>query len=250
MAALGVVLMCEILHDIFARKVHLLLPGDGNNDVDCLRSPDFLRIARDIADVEGCAASGYGSDISLVRRIDSDNDIRRFILTLDELRDVWSNNCDLVTTGSELCQNALQHSNKQDEDAHGYLAMQVYGGVLQFAVADPGMGIHASLRDTPQRKAMSDIDVLREACEPGISSKGGHRGMGLSRTVDIVRKARGYINICSGNASIILFGYDGDVGVQRREQYGDEDISGSPGIFRGTQVGILIPRIDGKESKG
>lgn len=245
-ATLGIMLMCEALHDIFGRKVGLLLPDDDDSDGDvdplisaCMRSPDFRTVVRNIADIEGRPAVCRNSDIVLLRKIASPGDILKVIVVLDELKDVWSGSIDLVSVVSEFCNNILDHS-RPDGDPHGHLAIQMYDGVLQLAVADLGVGIPTTLKNTAQCRNMSDIEILRVACELGVSSKGDDRGLGLTTVLEAVRKALGHLNIRSGNASV-LFGYDMDSERRRREQYADADVHRHFDLLHGTQIGLLVP---------
>lgn len=254
-ATLGVILVCEALDDIFGGKVKLLLPEDDRNTdyagfpfSVCLRSADFLAVMGDIV-AAGHPAISSDSHIAFVKKITSEVDIRRIIEALSELEAFWSNryNLDLVSVVSELCQNVLYHSNPGG-DSHGYLAMQADHGVLLLAVADLGVGIPASLRNNVECGEMNDIQILRKACEAGISSKGDHRGLGLSRVLEVTKKARGYLNICCGNASL-LYGNDTNCEGRRREHYADADIHERSDFFYGTQVGLLVTPGDNGKGK-
>ena len=241
---LGIILMCETLLNVSGRKVNLLLPGDKSHSADirlsaCLRSPDFLTSIQDLAaDVNGRPVRNHRSDMALVKTIASCDDIVSSITALDRLKDAWAGTCDIVTVTSELCQNILHHSMPYGSP-RGYLAIQIYAGALQLAVADMGIGIPSSLRNTEKCKDMDDIQILREACKPGVSSKGYCRGLGMSRSLDIIKGSRGYMNICSGSAGV-LFGYDVGFGQRRRELYTDGNAHGIIDCFCGTQIGILF----------
>lgn len=109
---------------------------------------------------------------------------------------------------SELINNVLQHAK-----GAGYAAAQVYpkSGLVRLAVSDSGIGIRQSfLENRPPfwDDAMTDLDSVRTALQPKVSSKthlaGGwgasavNAGVGLSMLKEIAKHADGLFTLISG----------------------------------------------------
>jgi len=82
-----------------------------------------------------------------------------------------------------LIDNIFSHSQTPID---GYAALQLYqrGNNLSVAVSDSGLGIMETLRPTlktesPSLASLSDVDLLVEIFQQGISRHGADRGCGL-----------------------------------------------------------------------
>ncbi len=108
---------------------------------------------------------------------------------------------------SELINNVIQHAR-----GPGFAAAQVYpkSGLIRLAVADCGIGIRGSFAayEPPfWDPAMSDLDAVRTALQPKVSSKlhlpvawgePVNAGVGLSMLKEIARHADGMFTLLSG----------------------------------------------------
>lgn len=97
---------------------------------------------------------------------------------------------------AEIGQNVCDHAR-----SIGFVAAQTIPrrGELRFAVADPGVGLLATLRT---RGAATDQMAIDFALS-GVSSRGG-RGTGLPSTVRAVTRLGGYLYLASGAASTMV----------------------------------------------
>lgn len=97
---------------------------------------------------------------------------------------------------AEIGQNVCDHAR-----SIGFVAAQTIPrrGELRFAVADPGVGLLATLR---VRGAESDQMAIDYALS-GVSSRGG-RGTGLPSTVRAVTRLGGYLYLASGAAASMI----------------------------------------------
>ena len=116
---------------------------------------------------------------------------------------------DLVEyAASELINNVLQHAR-----GTGYVVAQTYpkSGLVRLSVADSGIGIRQSFSENRPPfwdDAMSDLDSVRTALRPKVSSKmhlsGGwgegvvNAGVGLSMLKGIARHTDGLFTLISG----------------------------------------------------
>ncbi len=103
---------------------------------------------------------------------------------------------------SELINNVIQHSH-----GNGFYFAQKYESlnVLRFAVADDGIGIRESLKDTPYIRD-THLESIQEAIKPRISgrawrftSESPNAGVGLSTLIEIAKITKGDYFIFSGN---------------------------------------------------
>lgn len=247
--ALGIVVLCEILHRIFHQKVELLLPSDdgGLQFSSWLDSLGFLNAVEDIANIKGyCHTPHVNSNLNFipVTRLKTWDDVFKAIdeieakvqgILVEKLEYSREEAYRFVTIISELCQNIYYHS-APDGNPHGYISMQAYSNNLKFAVMDLGIGIPKALK--AKYLLDDDREAIRLACEAGITSK-DRGGLGLYRTAQIVERAGGYLNIRSGTAKV-LFTPRGRHYVSDRKVFS----------FWRTQIGILLPRKNESKGKG
>jgi hypothetical protein len=97
---------------------------------------------------------------------------------------------------SELGQNVFDHARSV-----GYVAAQTIPrrGELRFAVADPGVGLLATLTGEGARSDRSAIDLALA----GVSRL-GRRGTGLPQTVGAVARLGGHFYLASGGAATTI----------------------------------------------
>ncbi|HEY2273422.1 MAG TPA: ATP-binding protein [Jatrophihabitantaceae bacterium] len=122
---------------------------------------------------------------------------------------------------AEIGQNVCDHAQSV-----GFVAAQTIPrrGELRFAVADPGVGLLATLR---ARGASSDSSAIDLALTGVSRLPGGGRGTGLPSTVRAVTHLGGYLYLASGGSAAMLT-------QQRRTN------SGGP-RFAGTLVEGRVP---------
>lgn len=258
---LGAVLLCEVLHEQFDRKVDLLLPSlqdKGWGFSSWMDTLGFLKAVEDIASIIGYAhlkgLSGNGSNYIPVMPIRSRAELFQAIDQIDrKVRDVLVQRLDysiveasrIETMLIELCQNIFYHSAVHEADIHGYIAMQAYtreenaNPAVNFAVMDLGIGIPQCLRNSPLKDKYNlddDREAIKLACEPNITSAVDSRGgLGLYRTKQIVEEAHGILGIRSGDAKAVF-------SPKKNFYAGGLDAWSSINYFWGTQVGIWLPR--------
>ena len=252
---LGITLVCEILYEMLGRKVDLVLPRFvRERGKDLLnfkwKYPSFGILIRRVANVKNgsAAISGKQNPILLpIVKIESWEDVRDLIAELQEkfcpfwvqvLNYSTQRTIQFLTVLSELCQNILYHSTEEGR-IHGYLTVQVHhngeNSGIEFAVVDSGIGIPTSLRSSShllvryQSRSNGDMQTIRLACNPNISSK-ERGGLGLYMVRQTLEKTGGILYIRSGNAKVIF----GDGGQGRRKPLKD------PTHFIGTQIGGLL----------
>jgi hypothetical protein len=131
----------------------------------------------------------------------------------------------------EIIRNVFEHA---EIDTCAVYAQKWANGVIEVAIVDRGIGIHASL--LPKLELASDADALRAAITPGVSSKRGkdesawtNSGFGLYILSEL-GKQLGVFKLCSGITE--LRAEDGNL----RE----EDHIAS---FTGTAVGLKIRQL-------
>jgi anti-sigma regulatory factor (Ser/Thr protein kinase) len=129
---------------------------------------------------------------------------------LGELRYEKREAFNVATAVSEVAQNALQHAG----GVCAYGAMQVYrSGVrpfLEFAIADHGIGLLASLkRNFAHHDVRDDAAAIRRALEPGASGLNDvTHGTGLYHLGEIALAYEGTLQIRSGTTGAY---YRGDL---------------------------------------
>ncbi len=112
----------------------------------------------------------------------------------------------VVYAATELINNVLQHAR-----AEGFLLAQTYPkqGIVRLAIADAGIGIRGSFQETKPDfwdPAMNDLDAVRLALKPRVSSKlnvasawgaGVNAGVGLSILKELAHDTDGIFSLVS-----------------------------------------------------
>lgn len=245
--ALGIVMICKLLYGTFNQKVNLLLPTDdkGIHFSSWMDALGFLKAVGNITNIKGYTpilTVNLNPNFIPITKISTEENVYEAINEIEErvqsvvikrLKYTKEEAYRFVTIMSELCQNLFYHSAPEGEEPWGYMAMQAYNECLKFAVMDLGIGIPESLK--PRYKFTDDQQAIKLACEAGTTSNEEERGLGLYRTVEIIKQARGYLNIRSGTAKFLL--------TPQGEYYaGSNDIFSPYVYFWGTQIGIYLPK--------
>ena len=136
----------------------------------------------------------------------------------------------LITMVCELCQNIFSHPDEQIAP-EGYVTLQADDAGLKFAVMNVGSGIADRLES--RLSSTDDRQAIYLAFRGGVSSEDSG-GLGLSRTVQLVRQAGGCLYIHSGRDRVI---FDSQRGWISREG----NLS-SRSFLWGTQIGIILPK--------
>ncbi len=112
------------------------------------------------------------------------------------------------TIFAELIDNIFAHSATLLD---GYAALQVYSGGnrLSVAVSDSGLGIMETLRPSlraqyPQLDRLSDMDLLVQVFQEGISRHGNDRGCGLKGCAAKAIKFNATLDIRLPNQRVVL----------------------------------------------
>jgi hypothetical protein len=149
-------------------------------------------------DLSPVAGSGGANNLVEVARLASPGDVNRLAeLVHDRVSVLDRDLAHALHQGvAEIGQNVCDHAR-----SIGFVAAQTIPrrGELRFAVADPGIGLLATLRT---RGADSDHVAIDFALS-GVSSRGG-RGTGLPSTVRAVTRLGGYLYLASGAAAAMI----------------------------------------------
>jgi hypothetical protein len=152
-----------------------------------------------------------GSNQMLIEltKISSGNDLPELLdqivaVLRQRLRYAKNDAFDVATAVSEICQNTFDHN----EEAFGFLAMQVYGQgaerFLEIGVADCGDGLAETLRRNPAHKGIaSDFEAIKRSAQLGVSEHNDPtRGTGLYHLLEIAYEHEGSVQIRSGAAKV------------------------------------------------
>lgn len=132
---------------------------------------------------------------------------------------------------TETANNVRQHSG-----GSGFVSAQVSHkeGLLRLAIADNGRGILQSFRDAGVAWSFqaSQLDAVKRALEPKVSSKHGlnNEGVGLTLVTGLARLLNAWALVVSGTGMIIL---------PRKGEYILRDLS-PQGSFPGTMVAMAF----------
>lgn len=137
-------------------------------------------------------------------RVDHDNEVeQRTVETLDVLftqRPTLRKRAEeLHYTVSELLSNIHAHSRTRV----AALAVQTYGGTVELAFGDGGIGIPSALRPHLDGD-YSDAEYVRKALEPGVTSRIGGGGTGLTQLRETVEEEGGHLVIRSGTGEVVV----------------------------------------------
>lgn len=160
--------------------------------------------------------------------VDDDNEVER--RTRDTLQVILAQRPDLRDqaeklsfTIAELLSNIHVHSRTRE----AALAVQTYRDAVELAFGDGGIGIAAALR--PHfGGTLPDSEFVRKALEPGVSSRVGGGGYGLTQLRETVEEDDGRLVIRSGS---------GQVAVEGGSESAGNDCSPLPG----TLVEVAFP---------
>lgn len=161
-------------------------------------------------------------------RVDDDNEVER--RTQDTLRVILTQRPDLQSqadklafTIAELLSNIHVHSQTRE----AALAVQTYSDAVELAFGDGGIGIAGALQphvDGP----LPDADYVRKALEPGVSSRIGGGGYGLTQLRETVEEEDGRLVIRSGSGQVTV-------------ESGSEDARNDCSPLPGTLVEVTFP---------
>lgn len=113
-----------------------------------------------------------------------------------------------------MADNVVQHSNLglQPDAVIGYM---VTADAFEFAVADLGRGVLASLRENPLHASLaSDAEALRAACTRGASRRTTGAGTGFADLLRALADLEAWLSFRSGTARLVI---DGRGTAERRE---------------------------------
>lgn len=137
-------------------------------------------------------------------RVDDDNEVER--RTADTLHVITSQRPDLGTeaerihiTISEMLSNVHVHS----ETRNAALAVQTYRDAVVLAFGDAGQGVPAALEGHVEMMD-SDAEYLRRALEPGVTSRPGGGGYGLTQLTEMVEEEGGSLVLRSGTGQVVV----------------------------------------------
>lgn len=116
----------------------------------------------------------------------------------------------IATSMSEIMENCFAHAEVQ-EGLKGLACAQSWpqGNLVQIALGDVGIGIHASLSQNPDLRALLEEGNSCEiATRFGITSKPGqgHAGYGLALTRQLLERASGRLIVVSGTEWMQAYG--------------------------------------------
>lgn len=139
-------------------------------------------------------------------RVDHDNEVeRRTVQTLEVLftqrPSLYERADQLHYTVSELLSNIHAHSGTRV----AVLAAQTYGATVELAFGDGGIGIPSALRPHLDCN-FSDGQYVRKALEPGVTSRVGGGGTGLTQLRETVEEEDGHLVIRSGTGEVVVEG--------------------------------------------
>jgi hypothetical protein len=151
-----------------------------------------------VHDLPEVAAADPVSDLVEVARLRTHTDVVRLsTLVHRRVSEIDAELAHALHQGvAEIGQNVCDHARSV-----GFVAAQTIPrrGELRFAVADPGVGLLATLRG---QGAADDRNAIELALS-GVSSR-GRRGTGLPSTVTAVTRLGGYLFLASGGSATMI----------------------------------------------
>lgn len=137
-------------------------------------------------------------------RVDDDKEVER--RTRDTLQVILSQRPDLRAqaeklsfTIAELLSNIHVHSGTRE----AALAVQTYRDAVELAFGDGGIGIAGALQSHVEG-TLPDSEFVRKALEPGVSSRIGGGGYGLTQLRETVEEDDGRMVIRSGSGQVTV----------------------------------------------
>lgn len=106
----------------------------------------------------------------------------------------------LHLTFTELLSNVAVHSGEKQV----LVAAQRYGGKVCVAIADEGIGIPERLRRSHLWPAANDHHLIETALRPGVSTRAGRGGMGLTMLSEQVQEYGTHLAIRSGEGHVVV----------------------------------------------
>ena len=224
-----------LLDTMGARHVDIVLDGakrDLCNYLKRMRLPDVLGSRVTIYPIQELELRERDLTDSLLElnafRIDDDNEVelrasQTLHVILAQRPDLESRREHLHLAISELLSNIEVHSHTRE----AALAVQTYQDRIELAFGDGGRGIPAAL-GTRLGSGLTDLEFIRRALEPGISSRPGGGGYGLTQLLEAAQEEGGRLTIRSGRGQL-------SVGPQGEEAHG----SCTP--IPGTIVEVVFP---------
>lgn len=136
-------------------------------------------------------------------RVDDDNAVERrtaetLEVVLHQRPDLGSRSEQLWLIVSELLSNIHVHSRTRE----AAIAVQAYRDRVEVALGDAGIGVAAALRNHVET-LRSDGAYLRKALEPGVTSRPGGGGYGLTQLLEVVQASGGRIVMRSGKGELV-----------------------------------------------
>lgn len=106
----------------------------------------------------------------------------------------------------ELADNAMTHSAQLLSERVCYVTAQRFlynqKNCIIVGLADPGRGIHNTLKTNPKYKHLSDQKALLEAFRPYVTSWEAKRGKGLADVLGIALGNHSYLHVDSGSIGL------------------------------------------------
>jgi len=225
-----------LLEERGARRVDVVLDGrngDLCNYIKRMKLPEvFAEAPVTIYPIQNLELEESDLTDSLVEvksfRVDDDNEVER--RTQDTLQVILAQRPDLRDraeklsfTIAELLSNIHVHSRTRE----AALAVQTYRDAVELAFGDGGIGIADALRPHLEG-TLTDSDFVRKALEPGVSSRVGGGGYGLTQLRETVEEDDGRLVIRSGSGQLV---------VERGSETARDDCISLPG----TLVEVAFP---------
>lgn len=107
---------------------------------------------------------------------------------------------------TEILGNVEVHSrHSTNQTAEAIVAAQAYRNGVKLAIGDAGIGIPTRLkRNGAVAHSLDDIHALERALEPGVTTRIGRGGMGLTIVSQQVEEDGGHLAIRSGRAHLVV----------------------------------------------
>jgi len=124
------------------------------------------------------------------------------IIVLKRRRDLLARSELFQTALLEIIANVSVHSGARQV----YVAAAAVNDRIHLAIGDSGMGIPARLKKSGIAEKLSCSGAIIKALEPGVSTRVGRGGLGLTTVSDQVREHGSYMAIRSGDGEVVIRG--------------------------------------------